>query len=418
MIERIEKAYNIAKEVYAEIGVDTEKVLKRLRTTRVSFNAWQMDDVRGFINRGGAMSGGILSTGNYAGASTNPEQLRQDVDKAFSLIPGKHKLSLQATQVDTDEKIDLDQIETKHYKSYVDWAKEKGIGLDFNPSCYSHQKASTGFTLASMDKGIRDFWIEHCKRSSRIGAYFGKKLGIQAVTNFWICDGYKDYTVDMFAPRHRLEDSLNQIFANPVDQILNLDTLESKLFGIGLEAYTVGSHEFYMMYAAKNNRSLCLDAGHFHPTEEVANKISSVMLFSDEMELHISRPMRWDSDHVVSLNDSTQAMINEVVRNGWLERVHIGTDYFDASINRITACVIGMRNIIKALLIAMLEPTEALRKLEMDRNYSERLAMLEELKSYPFTAVWDYYCIQQEVPVGNAWFKEVQGYERSVLAKR
>lgn len=417
-MNHIDQAYELAKERYAAIGVDTEKALKQMGRVRISFNAWQFDDVRGFLKKNSAMSGGILSTGNYIGAATNPEELRQDADMAFSLIPGTHKLSLQATQVDTDEQVDLDDIQPHHYQNYVDWAKERGIGLDFNPSCYSHPKSERGFTLSSSDRGIRKFWIRHCQCSSLVGEHFGRELGIQAVTNHWICDGYKDFPADQFAPRERLKDSLDEIFHNPVNQKLNLDTLESKLFGIGVEAYTVGSHEFYMMYAAKNGRSLCLDAGHFHPTEEVANKISSVMIFSEEMALHVTRPMRWDSDHVVSFDDQTQAMINEVVRGGWLERVHIGTDYFDGSINRITACVTGMRNTLKALMRALLEPSGRLRDLEMEENYSERLAVMEEMKTFPFEAVWDYYCQVKGVPVGLDWLPEVKRYEREVLSYR
>ena len=414
----VELAYEAAKERYAQIGVDTQKALEILGKTRISFNAWQFDDVKGFLKKDTAMSGGILSTGGYPGAAANPDQLRQDADMAFSLLPGKHKLSLQATQVDTTEQIDLDEIEPKHYEAYVDWAKERGIGLDFNPSCYSHPNSENGFTLSSRDPDIRSFWIEHCKRSSRVGAYFGKELGVQAVTNHWICDGYKDYPVDQEAPRRRLMASLDQVFASPVDQKLNLDTLESKLFGIGVEAYTVGSHEFYMMYAAKRNRSLCLDAGHFHPTEDVANKISSVMLFSQEMALHVTRPMRWDSDHVVSFDDATQAMLTQVVRGGWLERVHIGTDYFDGSINRISACVIGMRNSMKALLKALLEPAAFLQGLEEQGDYTGRLSWLEELKTYPYAAVWDYYCYVNNVPTGMEWIKEIQRYEKEVLSVR
>ena len=415
---RTDQAYKLAKERYAAIGVDTERALNRIEKVRVSFNAWQFDDVKGFLKKDTPMNGGILSTGSYPGAATNPDQLRLDADKAFSLIPGRHKLSLQATQADTSEKIDLDEIEPRHYQGYVDWARERGIGLDFNPSCYAHPKSEKGFTLSSSDSGIRDFWIEHCRRSSTVGEYFGRKLGIQAVTNHWICDGYKDFPADQYAPRERLKNSLDQVFRKPVDQKMNLDTLESKLFGIGMEAYTVGSHEFYMMYAAKRKRSLCLDAGHFHPTEEVANKISAVMLFSEEMALHVTRPMRWDSDHVVSLDDSTQAMIQEVVRGGWLERIHIGTDYFDGSINRITACVIGMRNTLKAILRALLEPTEMLQRLEQEENYSERLAVTEELKTFPFEAVWDHYCEKMGVPTGLDWLPEVRSYERKVLAYR
>lgn len=411
-------AYDIAKEKYAEYGVDTDRAIERMKKERISFNAWQMDDVRGFLRNEGAMSGGILSTGCYPGAASNAEELRQDVDMAFSMIPGHHKLSLQATQADTREHIDLDQIEPKHYKSYVDWAKEKNIGLDFNPSCYSHPKSETGFTLASPDKTIRDFWIEHCKRSSRIGAYFGEELEIQAVTNLWIPDGYKDMPIDRYMPRKRLEESLNEIFEHEVDQSKNLDTIESKLFGIGVEAYTVGSNEFYISYAMKNNRALCIDAGHFHPTEEIANKISAIMSFTNEMLIHVTRPMRWDSDHVVSFDESTQEIMNEIVRNSWLGKVHLGTDYFDGSINRVAACVLGMRNTLKALVKALLEPAELLKRLELEGDYTARLVLLEELKTMPFQAVWDYYCEISDVPVGAKWLRDVKSYEKNILLNR
>lgn len=417
-MDTIEQAYEIARERYAELGVDVDKAVAQLAKQRISFNAWQMDDVRGFISSDQAMTGGILATGNHPGVARRADELRADIDKAFSLIPGKHKLSLQATQVDTSESVDLDTIEPRHYAAYVDWARERGIGLDFNPSCYSHPMSASGFTLSSPSKGIRDYWVEHCRRASKVGEYFGRELGIQSVTNLWIPDGYKDIPFDRFAPRKRLAESLDRVFENPVDQKLNLDTVESKLFGIGVEAYTVGSHEFYMMYAASRGRALCIDAGHFHPTEEIANKISSVMLFSDEMLLHLTRPMRWDSDHVVSFDDATQEMVAEVVRGGWLERAHIGTDYFDGSINRVAACVIGMRNSIKALLKALLEPADTLRNLEFSGNHTARLALLEELKTMPLAAVWDYYCAKSGVPVGFKWMREVESYEKQVLQVR
>lgn len=410
--------YDLAKEKYAEYGVDTDQAIKRISKERISFNAWQMDDVKGFLRNGEAMSGGILSTGSYPGAASNPEELRNDVDMAFSLIPGHHKLSIQATQADTRENIDLDQIEPKHYQSYVEWAKEKDIGLDFNPSCYSHPKSEAGFTLASPDKPIRDFWIEHCKRSSRIGEHFGEELKVQAVTNLWIPDGYKDMPVDRYMPRKRLEESLDKIYEHEVDQSKNLDTIESKLFGIGVEAYTVGSNEFYISYAMKNNRALCIDAGHFHPTEEIANKISAIMSFSNEMLIHVTRPMRWDSDHVVSFDDSTQEIMNEIVRNNWLGKVHLGTDYFDGSINRVAACVLGMRNTLKALMKALLEPAELLKRLELEKDYTARLVLLEELKTMPFQAVWDYYCEISDVPVGAKWLRDVKNYEKNILLNR
>lgn len=414
----ITKLYEMAKENYSQYGVDVDKAVEILKLQKVSLNAWQLDDVRGFLNLQDGMSGGIMSTGSYMGLATTPDQLREDAQKAFSLIPGKHKISLQATQVDTHEKIDLNEIEAKHYKSYVDWAKEIGVGLDFNPSCYSHPMSATGFTLSSPEKNIRDFWIEHCKRASKIGEYFGEQLGIKSVTNHWIPDGYKDIPVDRLSPRQRLADSLDEIFKNPVDQNKNLDTIECKLFGIGVEAYTVGSHEFYLGYALKNNRAICLDAGHFHLTENIADKISSIMMNIDEILLHVTRPMRWDSDHVVSFDDNTKETIAEVVRNNWLGKIHIGTDFFDASINRVAASVIGMRNTLKAILTALLEPTEILKKLELEGDYTQRLALLEELKTMPFSSVWDYFCLSENVPVGNKWIEEIKAYEVNVLSKR
>lgn len=412
------KSYEEAKERYAALGSDTEEAMKRLASIKISMHCWQGDDVKGFLFRDRDLSGGIQATGNYPGAARTPDELRADMDKAFSLIPGKHKVNLHSTYADTEESIDLDAIEPRHYASWVQWAKEHGLGLDFNPTCFSHEKAESGYTLSSADEGIRRFWIEHCRRSRRVGEYFGKELGQKCVTNVWIPDGSKDVPVDRYAPRLRLKESLDEIFSEKLDPAANLDAVESKLFGIGSESYVVGSHEFYMGYAMKNNVAVCLDAGHFHPTEVISNKLSSLLLFSDEMLLHVSRPVRWDSDHVVALDDELQEIANEVIRNGLADRIHIGLDFFDASINRVAAWVIGMRNMQKALLRALLEPTAVMKQLELDGDYTARLAYLEEMKAMPWQAVWDEFCERQSVPTGLAWLDEVRGYETNILAER
>lgn len=412
------KAYEIAKERYASLGVDTEKVMERLDSVKLSMHCWQGDDVKGFLFPDVALSGGIQTTGNYPGAAHTVAQLRQDMEKALSLIPGKHKVNLHSTYADTDEKIDLDAIEPRHFASWVDWAKQNGLGLDFNPTCFSHPKANSGYTLSSADEEIRKFWIEHCKRSRKISAYFGKELGQKSVNNVWVPDGSKDIPADRLAPRQRLKSALDEVFAEQLDPAVHLDAVESKVFGIGSESYVVGSHEFYMGYAVANQKAITLDAGHFHPTEVISNKISSALLFTDELLLHVSRPVRWDSDHVVIFDDELQEIALELVRDNLLARTHIGLDFFDASINRIAAWVIGMRNMQKALLKAMLEPTCMIRKMESDGDFTGRLAMLEEMKSMPWQAVWDAYCEKKGVPVSTAWLDEVRAYEKTVLAKR
>jgi L-rhamnose isomerase len=334
------------------------------------------------------------------------------------LIPGKHKINLHAIYADTDEKVDLDRLEPRHFESWAAWAKENGLGLDFNPTCFSHAKSESGFTLSSADESIREFWVEHCRRSRKIGEYFGKELGQKCVTNIWIPDGYKDIPVDRLAPRERLEKSLDEIFSEPLDENANLDAVESKVFGIGSESYVTGSQEFYLGYAVKNHKAVCLDTGHFHPTEHVSDKISSVLMFTNELLLHVSRPVRWDSDHVIILNDELQEIAFELVRNGLLGRTHIGLDFFDASINRVAAWVIGMHNMQKALLRALLEPTSTLKQYELDGDYTSRLAMLEEMKSMPWQAVWDEFCERNNVPVGAKWLDTVRSYEKSVLSQR
>ena len=411
-------AYKLAKEKYSGIGVDTEKVIERLGKVKISMHCWQGDDVSGFLFKDIALSGGIQATGNYPGKATTPEQLRADIDKAFSLIAGKHKVNLHAIYADTDEHPDLDEIEPKHFKIWVDWAKKNGYGLDFNPTCFSHPMADTGFTISSADDDIRNFWIRHCKASRKIAEYFGKELGQPCVTNFWFPDGYKDTPIDREAPRRRMMTALDEVFAEKIDEKYDLDALESKVFGIGAESYTVGSNEFCVGYAVSRNKLCCLDAGHFHPTEVISDKIPSVLLFTKELLLHVSRPVRWDSDHVIILDDELCAIAQSLVRTGLIERTHIGLDFFDASINRVAAWVIGMRNMQKALLKAMLEPTEQLKKIELERDYTSRLALTEEYKTYPFGAVWDEFCTCFNVPVGESWLSEVRAYERDVLSKR
>jgi len=418
MQQHIASNYEAAKQLYAKHGIDVDQVLERLAQIKISMHCWQGDDVRGFLNKDQDLTGGISVTGNYPGAATTPDELRADLEKAFSLIPGKHKVNLHAIYADTDEKVELDRLEPKHFQKWVDWAKEQGLGMDFNPTCFSHEKSKDGFTLSHPDPEIRRFWIDHCKASRKIGAYFGEQLGQTCVTNVWIPDGFKDVPVDRLSPRKRLKDALDEVFAEKLNPAHNLDAVESKLFGIGSEAYVVGSHEFYMGYGMQNDKLICLDAGHFHPTEVISNKLSSLSLFTNGILLHVSRPMRWDSDHVVTLDDELIDIGRELVRGDLLGKTHIGLDFFDASINRVAAWVIGTRNTIKALLRAMLDPIETLKKAELEGDYTTRLALTEEFKSYPFGAVWDYYCEKMGVPVREEWLSEVKAYEKEVLLKR
>lgn len=413
-----EKAYQIAKEQYAAIGVDTDAVLKKLSDIKISIHCWQGDDVGGFLFKDIELSGGIQTTGNYPGKAENVEQLRADIEKALSLIPGKHKLNLHAIYADTDEKVDLDKLEPKHFASWVEWAKKNGMGLDFNPTCFSHPMADTGFTISSADQKIRQFWIDHCKACRKIGEYFGKELGQTCAINYWFPDGYKDIPVDRMAPRARMKSALDEVFAEKIDSKYLVEAIESKVFGIGAESYTVGSNEFCVAYAAANGKAACLDAGHYHPTEVISDKIPTVLLFTDRLVLHVSRPVRWDSDHVVILDDELMAIADSLVRNDLVERTHIGLDFFDASINRIAAWVIGVRNMQKALLKAMLTPIEKMKEIELNLDYTSRLALTEEYKTYPFGAVWDYFCESKGVPVGTAWLDEVKQYEKDVLSKR
>lgn len=413
----IKQSYEIAKKIYQKYNIDTDKAIAKLKNIKISLQCWQGDDVAGFLNDR-KLSGGIEVTGNYPYKASTPDELRADLEMALSLIPGKHKVNLHAIYLDSDEKVDLNQIEPKHYEKWVTWAKKNQLGLDFNPTCFSHPKADSGFTLSSRDADIRSFWIEHCKRSRKIGAYFGKELGIKSIVNLWIPDGYKDNPYDKLQPRAILKDSLDQIFSEPVSSDYMLDTLESKLFGIGTEAYTVGSSEFYLGYATKNNKAICLDAGHFHPTESVADKLSSVLLFTNEMLLHVSRPVRWDSDHVVILDDELYKIAQELIRHQFLEKIHIGLDYFDASINRVAAWVIGVRSMQKALLRALLEPHQLLKDIENNQDYTARLAFTEELKTLPYGIVYDYMCEQENVSSSFDWLDQVKAYEKTIERRK
>lgn len=419
MTDSTERAYELARERYAALGVDTEAALSTLATVPISLHCWQGDDVGGFENPDSELGGGLAVTGNYPGKARNADELRSDLDLAYSLIPGRHRLNLHAIYAETGgAKVDRDALLPEHFSRWADWAKANNHGIDFNPTCFSHPLSADGFTLSHADAGVRRFWIDHCTASRKIGAYFGETLGTPAVTNIWIPDGMKDIPADRVAPRERLLGALDAVLAEALDSRFNLDAVESKLFGIGSESYVVGSHEFYLGYAASKQILLCLDAGHFHPTEGIADKISSSLLYVPELLLHVSRGVRWDSDHVVTFSDDLQAVMHEIVRGGFLQRVHIGLDYFDASINRIAAWVIGTRNALKALLLALLEPTDTLRRYEAEGNFTARLALMEELKSMPYGVIWDAYCARQNVPVGAGWLDAVTDYERRELSNR
>jgi L-rhamnose isomerase len=419
--DKLTQTYQMAKERYAGLGVDTEAALKELETIPISLHCWQGDDVGGFETVGAQLtSGGIQATGNYPGKARTIAELRGDIEKVLSLIPGRHRLNLHACYLDNGGKfVDRDEIEPAHFQSWIDWAKRNHLGMDFNPTYFSHPKAADGFTLSHKDKAIRDFWIQHTILCRKIGAEMGRQLGTPTVNNVWIPDGFKDIPVDRTGPRERLMDSLDKAFAEPIDPKIYLDAVEAKLFGIGAESYTTGSHEFYLAYAVSRQKVLTLDAGHFHPTEVISEKLSTVLMYCPGLLLHVSRPVRWDSDHVVILDDELQAIAKELVRSGRLhDKIHLGLDYFDASINRVAAWVIGARNMVKALLIALLEPTNMLKQVELGGDFTGRLALLEEQKSLPWTAVWDYYCAKQGVPVGRAWLDEVRSYEKQVMSKR
>jgi L-rhamnose isomerase len=415
----VEKSYQLAKERYAEIGVDTEKALRQLANISISVHCWQGDDVGGFESGSQTLGDGLAVTGNYPGRARTASELRADFEKAISLIPGRHRFNLHASYAEMKGKrVDRDALTVEQFRDWIAWAKSRKIPLDFNQTYFSHQKVARGFTLTSPDKGIRTFWIEHGIRCREIGAAIGKALGTPCLTNLWIPDGMKDSPADRRGPRERLMASLDAIFEKKINRKYNVDSVEPKLFGIGAESYTPGSHEFYLGYAATRQVLLTLDAGHYHPTEGIADKISSVLCFLPEIALHVSRGVRWDSDHVVTLTDDLEAIAQEIVWGGYIGRVRIGLDYFDASINRIAAWVIGTRNMLRALLLAMVTPIDALRELELEGDYTSRLALMEESKTLPAGAVWDYYCARHGVPVGEGWLKEVKHYEHTELAKR
>ncbi|MBE6716510.1 MAG: L-rhamnose isomerase [Ruminococcaceae bacterium] len=409
--------YEEAKKIYADIGIDTEDAIKKLSEISLSMHCWQGDDVGGFESSG-ELTGGIQATGNYPGKARNMEELMADIDKALSLVPGKHRINLHATYADySDGIVSRDKLEPKHFDKWIEFAKERGLGIDINPTLFSHPLAADGLTLSHPDENVRRFWIDHCKAIRKIGAYIGEKLGTPCLNNIWIPDGYKETPADRTSPRQRLKDALDEILSIEYDKKYLVDSVESKVFGIGVESYTVGSHEFYMNYAANNNCYCLLDNGHYHPTESVADKIPSMLLFSDKVALHVTRGIRWDSDHVVGYTDELKEIAKEIVIAG-PERVIIGLDYFDASINRIAAWVMGMRNMQKALLGAMLTPHGKLAECQNNGNFTEMFVFSEEVKSYPQGAVWDEFCERNNVPVRENWFKTVKEYEDSVLVER
>lgn len=412
--------YKNAQEQYAGLGIDTELALSKLASTPISIHCWQGDDVGGFERSDAMLSGGgIQATGCYPGKARSIEDLRADLDMALSLIPGRHRLNLHACYADlSGSRVDRDAYSIENFQSWIDWCKARKLGMDFNPSFFSHPLAESGVTLSHPDSAIRKFWIDHGIACRKIGAEMGRQLGSPTVTNFWIPDGSKDLPYDRKSPRERLEQSLDAIFADPVDSAFNFDAVESKLFGIGSESYVVGSHEFYLAYAVKNQLLYCLDAGHFHPTENLSDKISSILQFLPRVLLHVSRGVRWDSDHVVILDDATRSVMEELVRGEFLGRTHIGLDFFDASINRIAAWVIGTRCTLKALLVALLEPTDLLRQAEQAGDFTSRLALLEESKTLPFGAIWDEHCRRENVPTGHLWIAEMKRHEETVLSRR
>lgn len=410
-------SYDSAKAQFADWGVDTDAAIERLKTIPISMHCWQGDDVVGFEQKTGSSGGGIQATGNHAGRARTPDELRADLEFAYSMIPGSHRLNLHAMYLDTDETPDRDEIEYKHFASWVDWAKDQGLGLDFNPTFFAHAKADDNLTLSHPDQGIREFWIEHGRRTREIAARMGAELGSTCVNNIWVPDGYKDTPIDRMAGRRRLEASIDQMIAAPQGRAHMRDAVESKLFGIGVEACTVGSHEFYMGYAMKNDTVLCLDMGHFHPTENVADKLSAASLFVDEILLHVSRPMRWDSDHVILQSDDVLQIAQELVASNLLDRTYIGLDFFDATISRTAAWVIGTRNMQKALLRALLMPLDRLRSAEDALDFTQRFVVTEELKDLPFGRVWDEFCTRMSCPSGLHLIDQLERYQSSVSAR-
>lgn len=404
--------YEDAKECYATWGIDTDRAIKQLSDISISVHCWQGDDVVGFENKSGLSGGGIQATGNHPGRARNPKELRADLEFSYSKIPGSHRLNLHAMYMDTDEKPDRDEIEYHHFETWVDWAKQINIGLDFNPTFFAHNKADDNLTLAHPNVNIRNFWIEHGKRTRDIASKIGTNMGSACINNIWVPDGYKDIPIDRMAARSRLERSLDAILEKPKPHLK--DAVESKLFGIGVEACTVGSHEFYLGYAIRNKTLLCIDMGHFHPTESTADKLSALALSLDEILLHVSRPMRWDSDHVILMNDEVLSMAHELVSADLLSKTNIGLDFFDATISRTAAWVIGTRNMQKALLQSLLKPWKLLRDAENTLDFTKRLTITEELKDLPYGLVWEEFCTRHSVPAGQPLIKDLEGYQNSV----
>ncbi|MDE0103501.1 MAG: L-rhamnose isomerase [Bryobacterales bacterium] len=414
------KEYDVARERYAALGVDSDAAVRSLASVPLSLHCWQGDDIRGFERAQSEIGGGLAVTGSYPGAARNADELRLDIEKALSLIPGRHRLNLHAIYAETGGKtVARDELLPEHFSRWSEWALQHDLhGLDFNPTFFAHPLASDGFTLSHLDSGVRRFWIRHGQACRRIGASFGRELGAACVTNVWIPDGYKDLPADRQAPRERLAESLDEVFRETLDPAENIDAVECKLFGLGSESYVVGSHEFYLGYAISRGKALCLDAGHFHPTEGISDKISAVLLWVDRLLLHVSRGVRWDSDHVVILSDEVREIAKEVVRGNCLERVHIGLDFFDASINRVAAWVIGSRAVLKALLMALLEPRGMLTEMERNGDFTGRLALLEQMHSMPSGAVWDHWCEHADVPRDGEWMDEIRLYEHAVQSRR
>jgi L-rhamnose isomerase len=416
---KVEERYLEAKADYEKWGIDVEMILKKLVTIKITIPCWQGDDITGFEKQKKALDGGIAVSGNYPGRARNAMELRSDLEEALSLIPGLHKVGLHAIYAETNAKVvERDELKPEHFENWISWAKDQGLGIDFNPTFFSHDKARDGLTLTHPDQTIRDFWIRHAVKSRKIAEHIGLELGIPCLNNIWIPDGYKDIPSDRLVPRKRLKESLELIFQEKMDKRFLLDSLESKVFGIGTESYTAGSHEFYLLFAAKNDILCLLDTGHYHPTELVSDKISSLLLFFDKVALHISRGVRWDSDHVSILDNELIEIAKEIARNQATDRIMIALDYFDASINRIAAWVIGARSMIKALLIAMLSPHDQLKRLQEQNDFTKRLALMEEFKSYPWGAIWDYYCKINNVPLREKWIDEVRNYEAKELVNR
>lgn len=417
--ELIKRNFEEAKACYSFLDIDVNDAIEQLKRQSISIHCWQADDVSGFENPDGELTGGIQATGNFPGKARSIEELRSDLEKVLTLVPGSHRVSLHASYGDFDgQVVDRDQIEPKHFQSWIDWAKKLGVKLDFNSTFFSHPKSDSGYTLSDLDPEIRAFWKEHLRRCRRIAEEMGRQQGDPCIHNIWIPDGEKDRTVFRSLHRKLLKESLDEVLSEKISTDYLKDCIECKLFGIGSESYVVGSHEFYMGYTVRNQMMLTLDAGHFHPTEVISDKISSILLYVPEVNLHVSRPERWDSDHVVILNDELLALTQEIVRSGEVDRVHVGLDYFDASINRLGAYVVGIRATQKALLQAFLEPTEKLRAYERNNQNFERMALLEELKSMPWSAVYDYYCLTENVAVGRAYIDAIGEYETEVTSKR